>query len=203
MFQTTPESRPIQPARIRLRQLTIALPVLAWLIGAALFLRADGSIDWPLQRTSQPPESVHNLALYQWGPTLRASSYFRGALSQHHPIFLVDARDAPGEVEKWTSGVHDRQPWTEILWREPRRLERVVIRHAGTREAAQLTIRRYRLACLLEAGREGPAVSVTQNTESVATHPLACERARGVRVEWTANDPGDQVRVYEIEAWGR
>lgn len=175
----------------------------AWLVGAVLFLRADGSVSSSLVRKREPPRAEHNLALHTWGPTLRASSYYREAFSHHHPFFLVDARTQPHEVEKWTSGYHDSKPWTEILWREPRQLERVVVYHAGWRENAKWTVRQYRLVCLLDGGERGESVSVTDNSDAVATHRLACSGARGLRIEWTLNEQGDQVRVYEVEAWGR
>lgn len=178
------------------------LVLVAWLIGAALFLAADGSVSLTLPRRAKPPEAEHNLALLRWGPTLRASSYYMDSFSQHHPIFLVDARADPHRIEKWASGYHDPTPWVEILWREPRALSRVVIRHAGWRERSALTVRRYSLSCLVD-GTDGPSLSISDNTESVVSHPLSCTGARGLRVEWRPNERGDQVRVYEIEAWGR
>lgn len=188
---------------IGLRRALVAGLLLAWSIGAVLFLRADGSVYWSLPRAATPPRGEHNLAFYRWGPTLRASSYYREPFSHHHPIFLVDARAEPHEVEKWTSGFHDHDPWLELAWREPRQLARVVIYHAGWREHGDLTVRRYRMTCLQQGGATGPSLHVTDNHEAVATHPLACERAVGVRFEWTPNRPDDHVRVYEIEAWGR
>lgn len=191
------------PTRVRLLPLVFGVVAAAWLVGAALFLRADGSVSWSLERKQQPPATEHNLALLTWGPTLRASSYYQEAFSHHHPVFLIDARAQPHEVEKWTSGYHDPQPWTEIVWREPRRLERSVIYHAGWRESADWTIRQYRLVCLGQEGQHGKSVDVTDNTAAVATHALGCDAAYGLRIEWTPNAANDKVRVYEIEAWGR
>lgn len=188
--------------RQRLRTAAITALAIAWSIGAALFVAADGSFSWTLPRRAEPPPGEHNLAFYRWGPTLRASSYFRDPLSYHHPAFLVDGRHLPHMIEKWASGFHDPQPWIEIHWREPRGLARVVIRHAGWRENPAWTIRRYRLACLTGRG-SAPTLSVNDNDKAVAMHRLPCSQARGLRVDWTLNQPGDPARVYEIEAWGR
>lgn len=175
----------------------------AWLIGAALFLSADGSLSWTLARQVEPPPGEHNLAFYKFGPTLRASSYYRDSYSQHHPIFLVDGREQPHEIEKWVSGFHDRSPWVEIRWREPRTLARVVILHAGWRESEAYTVRRYTVSCVSDAVDPPPKLTVTHNEAPVATHALECARARGLRIEWTPNEFGDTTRVYEIEAWGQ
>jgi hypothetical protein len=181
----------------------IAVLVVAWSVGAVLFLRADGSTRLRLPRTAQEPTGEHNLALHRWGPTLRASSYHREWFSQHHPIFLIDGREAPHEVEKWTSQLPDAAPWVEITWREPRQLSRVTIFHGGWRERASFTARRYRLWCLAEDGTRTHLLEVTDNHEAVASHSMACAGARGLRVAFERHAPDEQVRVYEIEAWGQ
>jgi hypothetical protein len=115
-------------------------------------------------------------------------------------MFLVDERRSPTLVEKWATAPYDRRPWVEIEWREPRDLERVIIRHAGTREGADLTVRRYVVRCL---GSDAPSVEVADNQDAVAVHALRCDGARGVRLELRPNKRDDLVRVFEIEAWGR
>jgi hypothetical protein len=77
----------------------------------------------------------------------------------------------------------------------------VVLRHAGSLEAQEFTARRYRIQCLLAAG-PGPRVDVESNTEPVATHPLACAQARGIRLEIERNG-NDIVRLFEVETWGK
>lgn len=188
--------------RLGPRRSLLAVALLAWSIGAVLFLRADGSVRLPMARAATPPAGEHNLALHRWGPTLHTSSYHREPYSHHHPIFLVDGRSVPDAVEKWTSAARDRAPWIEITWREPRKLSRVVIYHAGWRENPRWTAHRYRLSCLSAQGAPGAVLEVTDNQEAVASHALACAGAHGLRIDWTPNAPDDQVRVYEIEAWG-
>lgn len=175
----------------------------AWSIGAVLFLRADGSFSWSLPRTARPVDGEHNLAAYELGPTLRASSYYRAVLTQHHPVFLVDGRKLPSLVEKWASSAADRTPWIELRWRERRLLTRVQIWHAGLLESEELTIRNYRLRCLSDAPAPA-ALAVRDNRRSVALHELRCPRALGLRIDWEPNEGSDGlVRVYEVEAWGR
>lgn len=177
--------------------------IAAWAFGALLFLRADGSVHWPMPRSATPPVGEHNLAFFRYGPTLRASSYHRDGRSQHHPIFLLDARAEPHAVEKWTSNTRDEKPWIEIGWGEARRLSRVVIYHAGWREREKWTQHRYRLSCLVEGGARATTLAVRDNRESVATHPLPCDGARGVRINFTPNTRHGQVRIYEVEVWGQ
>jgi hypothetical protein len=183
--------------------LTLALPAGCWLLGAVLFLRADGSLTWRLPRLADAPTTEHNLASFRLGPTLRVSSYYRGVLSQHHPAFVLDGRARPSRLEKWASGLRDEKPWLEVLWHRARTLQRVVIHHAGSVEDDALTIRRYRLRCITQQSK-GIELSVHDNRAAVAEHALACQGATGMRVDWQPNAGNDGlVRIYEIEAWGR
>jgi hypothetical protein len=184
-----------------LRWLVLSI-VAAWLVGAILFVSADGSLECTLPRLAAPPDDEHDLALYRWGPTLRVSSYHRDVDAHHHPAFLVDGHDRPELLEKWASAKGDRKPWVEILWREPRTLSRVVIRHAGWQEDEELTAQRYRISCL-GPDKPPPPIAVQGNEQPVRTHPLTCAGARGIRIDWKLNPDGELVRVFEIEAWGR
>ncbi len=196
-----------------LRQFALAVPAACWLLGAILFLRADGSMTWRLPRlveargsareqNSDGPTSERNLASFRFGPTVRASSYYRDVYAQHHPAFALDERAFPSLLEKWSSGLRDERPWLEVLWHQPHALRRVVIRHAGSVEANELTIRRYRLRCISQ-GSERIELEVRDNRAVVAEHALPCAQATGVRIDWQPNRRDGLVRVYELEAWGR
>jgi hypothetical protein len=163
---------------------------------------ADGHFEVVLPRTRTPPAELHNLSLWDLGPTIRASSFYGDFLSLHHPAFLVDGRSTPDRVEKWASAEHDRHPWVEITWRELHNLERVVIRHAGSLESDDMTARHYTLRCLTSSG-QGPSLEVQFNQAAMAYHDLVCAQARGVRIEFVPKDSKDIIRVYEVETWGR
>jgi hypothetical protein len=180
-----------------------ALGLLAggWLLGLAWFVAADGHFEATLPRQRQEPLGVHNLALWDLGPTVRASSFFGDWTSHHHPLFLVDGRGMSDLVEKWVSAERDRKPWVEIRWGEPHDLERVVIRHAGWLEPPELTAHRYTIRCLGAAG-QGARLDIADNQEAIATHALSCAKTRGIRIEFQRQG-SDLVRVYEVEAWGR
>jgi hypothetical protein len=173
-----------------------------WLFGAVLFLRADGSVDYTLPRTRRPPEGEHNLASYLYGPRIRASSYFRDSNGHHHPMWLVDEQAAPSITAKWASDRRDVKPWVSIAWREPRKLLRVRIEHAGLHERPQWTARTYKLTCLKREG-VGSQLVVRGNRASVAEHPLPCEGALGLRVDFLRKPDADVTRVFEVQAWGR
>lgn len=188
--------------RTRLWPWAFAVLVAAWLFGLVCFALADGHFETTLPRQQTPPAHSHNLSSWQYGPTVRASSYYADWGGHHHPLFLVDGEANPDLVEKWASGADDRHPWVEVLWREPHDLERVVIHHAGVRESSDFTLRHYSVACLTAHGI-GPTIHVDNNQDAVATHELACAQVRGVRVRFEPNDKNDIVRVYELETWGR
>lgn len=176
-----------------------------WLCGLVSFVAADGHIEVVLPRQRIPPTGLHNLALWDLGPTIRASSFYGDWSSLHHPAFLVDGQWPSDNVQKWVSGERDRHPWIELLWREHHDLERVVIRHAGVVEDASLTADHYTLRCLGASG-PGPSLEVSANQDAVATHNLACAQARGLRIEFVpkgGKDSKDVIRIYEVETWGR
>ena len=181
--------------------LAALVPVGLWLYGLGLFVTRRAPFEAELPRRQTPPSELCNLARWDFGPTVRASSFYADWVNHHHPLFLVDGRASPELVEKWASAERDPHPWVEILWREEHTLERVVIRHAGSVEDSHLTARRYRITCL-QAGKNGPSVDVDSNTKAVATHDLHCEGARGVHIDFERNGK-EMVRVFEVETWGR
>ena len=176
--------------------------LIAWSTGFFLFVRrqAVAVVAFPTLETH--PAGEHNLVAYRLGTTVRVSSYFRDPFSQHNPAYLVDGRATPTLVEKWASDPGDRHPWVELLWSGKRQVSHLVIRHAGTVESADFTSQEYSLWCL-QARPVPPPVVVTDNHAPVAVHALACSGARGVRVRFVPNRPGELVRVFEIEVWGR
>ncbi|HEY5959556.1 MAG TPA: hypothetical protein VIV60_23530 [Polyangiaceae bacterium] len=131
-----------------------------------------------------------------------ASSYSNDAFNQHHPAFLVDGRKNPTNVEKWASRPKDRSPWIELRWRGVHSLSSVVLVHAGSFEAKDLTLHQYTIVCLGEKG-ETARLGVESNVDNTATHELDCPSAVGIRIELTPNLLGDIVRLYEVEAWGQ
>jgi hypothetical protein len=185
----------------KLKFWTLGLVACAWLFGLVTFVAADGYFEATLPRRRASPAEIHNLSLWDLGPTVRASSYHGDWAANHHPLFLVDGRERPELVEKWASAERDHHPWVEITWRESHDLERVVLRHAGSLESAAYTARRYTLRCLTEAGA-GPSLVVNSNEAAVASHDLACRRARGIRIEFD-RDGADIIRLFEVETWGR
>jgi hypothetical protein len=195
-------TQPHRPRRIKPWMLVLAVVCGLWLFGLGSFVAADGHIEVVLPRRRNPPADLHNLSLWDLGPTVRASSYFGDWQSQHHPAFLVDGQWPSDVVQKWASAERDRHPWIELLWREPHDLERVVIRHAGVVESEGLTANHYTLRCLTARG-QGPVLEVLSNKDAVATHVLACAQARGVRIEFEPKDAKDIIRIFEVETWGR
>jgi len=172
-----------------------------WLWGLVVFIRRPAPFELELPRRRPPPAVSHNLARWDLGPTLRASSYYGDWIDHHHPVFAVDNQASPDLTEKWASARSDEHPWIEVLWRESHTLERVVLRHAGNVEAGHLTARNYRITCLRPGGG-GPEINVQSNTETLASHELPCDNARGVRIELERNGT-EIVRLFEVETWGR
>lgn len=196
-------TRRLWAMRRRLCLLAGGLLAAAWIVGLWLFLRAGShtpaTVILPARKPHPPGE--HNLVQPSYGVELRASSYYRDRSSHHHPAFLVDGRPRPSLVEKWASDPTDAQPWIELLWTGERELSRVRVQHAGHVENGELTARRYTLTCL--SPRAPPPLLVTDNQASVSAHELPCSGARGLRIDFAPNRPGELVRVFEVEVWGR
>lgn len=180
--------------------LALGAVVLAFSDGAATFLAADASVRYTLPRRAKPPDGEYNLATYQWGPTLRASSYHRDPASHLLPVYLVDGNPAPGPLGLWASAARDRKPWVEISWREPRTVSRVRIESARRGGAPGPTASSYALRCL-PPRPEQPTLSIHDAPLS-AQHALNCQQALAVRIDW---EPSTHAiaRVYEIEVRGR
>lgn len=190
------------------RRLWITVPAtaigLAWLAGLVGFIASPQIFAVDVPRIEPPPSGRHNLLQLGLGPSLRASSFDADWSTHHHPLFLIDGRLHPQTLEKWVSSPRDRRPWVEARWRDDRELEEVVLRHAGSVEDGALAVRRYRLTCLDADGRPVPGgeLQVDDNRQPLATHPLRCPRARGVRIDFAPQE-NDVVRLYEIQVWGR
>lgn len=179
-----------------------------WTAGLVGFVRASGEFRARLPRLQDPPATgEYNLAAARFGATVRASSFLSDWGAHHHPLYVLDGRRDPDALEKWASAPGDQAPWLEVHWREPHRLARVVVHHAGAVENKAATARGYTVSCLNDALATGhgstPGIVVGGNENAVAVHPLDCPGARGVRLQLQPNGPGELVRVYEVEAWGR
>jgi hypothetical protein len=190
----------------RLTWTTALAATLLAVFAAALycFVRAEGVVDLALPRTQAlEPKGVHNLVALQLGPSVRASSYWSRLQAQHHPAYLVDGVRAPTLAEKWASTPTDRAPWIELVFSHPAQLTRVDITHAGFVEEPKYTARNYSIRCLT-AGHDGRKIAIRNNLASKRSHPLACDRALGIRLELDPTDlPEHVVRVYEVEAFGQ
>ena len=200
MVSETIQSR--RPRRIKPWVLGLAVVCGLWLWGLLSFVSASGAFEVTLPRRRAPPKQRHDVSLWEFGPTLRASSYYGDYGSLHHPAFLVDGRVKPDRVEKWASAERDRHPWVELLWREKHHLEQVVIHHAGSVEDRGMTADHYILRCLTDDG-QGPSLEVRSNEQAVASHNLDCKRARGLHIDFVPKNSHDIIRIFEVETWGR
>jgi len=174
---------------------------LVWGAALLVFVSAQAPVSVSFPARQQRPADRHDLALFTYGPTVRASSYDHWLDHQHHPAFAVDGFEHPSLAEKWASSPADRAPWLEVSWGRPARVDSVRLWHAGWKEDPRQTAERYSLTCLGGAS-DGRSLSVEHNVEPVASHALACEGATGLRLAIEPNGPRKVVRLYEIEVWG-
>lgn len=180
---------------------TVAASALGlWLVGVVLFVGSRREFHCAFPSRVVRPTKLHNLAAFQYGPTLRASSFLSDKDSHHHPAYLIDGRARPSKVEKWVSLPKDKSPWLEIHWNGTRGLRSVVITHAGEFEMPELTARSYTLTCLRRGGTR-QHWDIAKNGAHVAEHAVPCHDSVGIRIDF--HDYGDVARVYEVEAWGR
>jgi hypothetical protein len=173
---------------------------LLFLVGLARFATSNAGFEVALPRTAENRETTPdmNLVALAMGPILRASSFERDVHGLAHPAYLVDGRARPTETEKWAPRFDDRAPWLEFVFREPRHVRRVVLRHARHAQAKMRAHRAYRIQCM----SSGEVLEITRNKESVATHELDCPRATGVRIDFET-PRGKAPSVYEVEVYGR
>ena len=187
--------------RISLVSLCAFVIVLA--IGGARFIGTSATFELVVPRAAAhtaTPTSATNLAALAAGPTLRASSFERDVYNLAHPAYLVDGRARPTAQEKWTPRFDDPSPWIEIVFREPHDVERVVLRHARNVEQRSRANSEYRIRCL--GGDAAPSLEVKRNREAVASHGLSCQRATGVRIDFT-RPRRRTLALYEVEVFGR
>ncbi len=175
--------------------------VFGLVFGAALvaFIAARPSVEARFPRRLQHPADLHNLASFEYGPVVVASSY--DTANHHHPAFLVDRRPHPTRLEKWVSDPADRRPWIEIMWGEPHDLVELVVVQGAAYESILRLTRRALVSCL----RQGSTFEARtiDDLAPVTRVALPCQAASGVRLDFSVRGGTDLVRLYEVEAWGR
>lgn len=173
---------------------------LLFLVGLARFTTSNAGFEVALPRsaTSVATASETNLVALARGPVLRASSFERDVHGLAHPAYLVDGRAQPTAVEKWVPRFDDEAPWLEFVFREPRHVRRVVLRHSRHSHAKLRAHRTYRIQCL----GHGAVVAIARNKDAVASHELDCPGATGVRIDFEKSR-GKPPVVYEVEVFGR
>jgi hypothetical protein len=173
---------------------------LLFFVGLARFATSNAAFEVALPRNTdnRATTSDTNLVALEMGPVLRASSFERDVYGLAHPAYLVDGRARPTETEKWVPRFDDQAPWLEFVFREPRHVRRVVLRHSRNLQAKSRAHRAYRIECL----GNGRVLEITRNRDPVATHELDCPRATGIRIDFET-PRGKAPSVYEVEVFGR
>lgn len=200
------------PARalVRYRVLLVAWYGVAQLCGLVLWLTREPAIETPEYPADPLPSVRANLASPSYGTRVRVSSW--DWQQNTHPYFAIDGAEVPSKREKWQSAGDDSAPWLEVIFAGPVRVEEVALSLAGVAEDHRRSMARYVLRCL-PAGRASVSTAksaavvqlVENNQERRPRHPLLCERASGVRIDFELNSPGrslDRARVYEVEVYG-
>jgi hypothetical protein len=150
-----------------------------------------------------------DLARFDLGARLEVSSYLSTA--SHHPIFAIDgAGGADRQLDpllKWVSATSDHAPWLIVRWPWPVDLDEVRLVHAGRFEHGDYTNRDFTIACLGADDAPLASTSVRDNREPISRHPLACQGATALRVDFAVEAAKESaravVRLYELEALGR
>jgi len=173
--------------------------------GLALYAADSPAVDPHPARAAAPLASSMatgptNLAHVSSGGRVTASSYY--AFAHHHPLFVIDGREAPTPLEKWSSHPDDRAPWLEVAFAERADVGAVRLVLAGAHESPAATMRDVTIRCL----RDGAAFFERSLTDNVDPRPevaVACLGADAVRVEFGVSPAGEQpldvARVYELE----
>jgi hypothetical protein len=186
------------PAK-RAARTALVFVALAFVTSAVRFAFAQPACEtvYPLLVTPERGPTM-NLASFQHGPTVRVSSV--NFFDRHHSGYLIDGTNFTPE-QKWMSDKTDRSPWVEIHFRGAHHLAAVRLSHAGILEPRQSTAASYTLTCLVNGKPSAIKAVIEGNVESRPVHPIACENATGIRIDFRLRG-ADAVRLYEVEALG-
>jgi hypothetical protein len=172
------------------RAAIVAVPIVILVAAEARFITRQAISETRFPRSVPDPEGRHDLAIFRYGTTVRASSV--SWAGRHHPAYVVDG--VPGGGERWIASDKDTAPWIEIAFDKPRAVDEVVLVQGG------VPLRRFDVACFTGANRVD-GVSLTGNTEGRSRHPLKCHGADRVRVTFFVKK-GEAAQVHELEVWG-
>jgi hypothetical protein len=173
------------------RRLAFALPVIVFFAAATRFIFARPVSETRFPALVPEPDGRHDLALFQYGPVLRASSV--GWAGRHHPGYAVDGRQSGSSGEAWVPDDRDRLPWIEVAFQRPREIDELVVIQAGSP-------RRFDVECYA-ASRQTLRLSLDANEPRVST-TLSCRGTDRVRLTFHAPEAGGVLAVAELELWG-
>ncbi len=182
-----------------LRTLGVA-GAIVFVTSEARFIAAKPICETTYPVKASPPEgtATTNLAYFEYGPTLRVSSI--NFFARHHSGYLIDGVSNSPE-QKWMTDKSDRHPWLEVHFRAAHHLAAVRIVHAGAIEPSTYTAKTYTITCLRDRKTSDVKIVIDGNKESRPLHPLVCERATGIRIDFVLRG-SEAVRLYEVEAVG-
>lgn len=153
-----------------------------------------------LPRKEAPPHGQRfNAASFRYGPTLRASSMHHAG--GHYLPFAVDEASSPPLQAKWASDANDRSPYFEVQFREPVRIESVVVALSGSHPSDNASNKRLEVQCLV-AKKVVKTVPFTNNREPKVTATID-ETCEAIHIPFRLDSSDDDIaRVFEVEAWG-
>lgn len=180
-----------------MHRIVLALVAAPFAIGGILITTgppADYAITCRASLKNAPRD---HLARCDHGASVRASS-----TQLWHPLFIIDGRIG-SPSEKWASFPGDKRPWIEVSWEKPVRARRIVLHHAGAREAPALSMADFDIRIRAE-GAWRTLAEVRGNREAVTQHEFAATSIDRVHLDiLKKNSAGNpQAHLYELEVFG-
>jgi len=148
-----------------------------------------------------------NIALLKYGARAFASSSHSASCPDN-----VISDTTSGVPDKWdSSGEEKTQHWLALDLGHPRKVHKIVVKHAGVMENQQYNTRDFQLQ--RASSMDGPWKDIVEpilgNTESITTHEFEPLEARYIRIYITKPSQKDEpdvyhhARIFNIEVYTR
>ncbi len=157
------------------------------------------------EKTSTGKRLATNIALLEYGARAFASS----SDSAHCPDNVLSGTTS-GTPDKWLSNPESKGPqWLVLDLGHPRKIHKILVKHAGVVENADYNTRDFRLqyASSMDGPWEDIAAPISGNTESITTHEFEPLEVQYIRIYITKPEQKDKpdgrhiARIFNVEVY--
>lgn len=140
--------------------------------------------------------------------------------SQPANVLTGHTRDVPGQLaNRWMAPLSAEGAWLELAWDKPQKISMVQLVHdtgfqreltltsAHTHQKHQIraaqpeTLRDYQIVVRTPEGKLVPVADIQGNHQRLRRHYFALIEAAAIRIQATATNGSDTVRLYEVRCY--